>query len=155
MTPSLPLTPVRGQASWADGGHLNCALAWGGYAVPFDGGLLFGATHDRGREDLLVEAAGHGRNLAALAEVLPSIAKGLAPEALSGRAGVRAATPDRMPVAGPLGATGLYVLGGLGSRGFLTAPLLAEHVAAQICAAPSPLPEAGRRIVQPGRFAAP
>ena len=60
-----------------------------------------------------------------------------------------------MPVAGPLGATGLYVLGGLGSRGFLTAPLLAEHVAAQICAAPSPLPEAGRRIVQPGRFAAP
>uniref|UniRef100_UPI0025C0EA8C hypothetical protein n=1 Tax=Brevundimonas sp. TaxID=1871086 RepID=UPI0025C0EA8C len=36
-------------------------------------------------------------------------------------------------------AEGLYILGGLGSRGFCAAPLLAEHVAALATGAPSPL----------------
>jgi tRNA 5-methylaminomethyl-2-thiouridine biosynthesis bifunctional protein len=74
-------------------------------------------------------------------------------EDLSGRAGIRAATADRMPLAGALGE-GLYVLGGLGSRGFVTAPLLGEHIAAQVCGAPSPLPAEASRIVHPLRSAA-
>jgi tRNA 5-methylaminomethyl-2-thiouridine biosynthesis bifunctional protein len=56
-----------------------------------------------------------------------------------------------MPLAGALGESGLYVLGGLGSRGFTTAPLLGEHVAAVLCGAPSPLPADQQRIVDPGR----
>ena len=64
----------------------------------------------------------------------------------SGRASVRAATPDRLPIAGAIApglvAPGLYVLGGLGSRGFTLAPLLGEHVAALALGAPSPLPAA-------------
>jgi tRNA 5-methylaminomethyl-2-thiouridine biosynthesis bifunctional protein len=36
--------------------------------------------------------------------------------------------------------SGLHLLGGLGSRGFCTAPLLAENVAAEALGAPSPLP---------------
>ncbi len=153
LEPTLPLAHVRGQASWArTGARLNCALAWGGYAVPFDGGLLFGATHDREREDLQIEEGDHRRNLATLAEVLPDLARGLEPSGLFGRASVRAAAPDRMPLAGALGEEGLFILGGLGSRGFVTAPLLGEHVAAAICGAPSPMPKDGRSIVDPLRF---
>ena len=48
---------------------------------------------------------------------------------------MRATTPDRMPLAGQV-APGLFVLGGLGSRGFTAAPLLAEHIAALALARP-------------------
>jgi tRNA 5-methylaminomethyl-2-thiouridine biosynthesis bifunctional protein len=54
---------------------------------------------------------------------------------------VRATTPDRLPLAGAMpGVDGLFVLGGMGSRGFCVAPLLAEHVAALATGTPSPLP---------------
>ena len=152
LWPALPMQPVRGQASWARAEGPAKALAWGGYATPFGDHVLFGATHDRDREDIDVTPADHARNLKTLAEVLPQIASRLNLDALDGRAGVRAATPDRMPMAGALGAEGLYVLGGLGSRGFSTAPLLAEHIAALICGAPSPLPADVQRIIDPMRF---
>jgi tRNA 5-methylaminomethyl-2-thiouridine biosynthesis bifunctional protein len=57
-----------------------------------------------------------------------------------------------MPVAGRL-AEGLYVLGGLGSRGFTTAPLLAEHVAALITGTASPIPADLRALTSPDRLA--
>ena len=152
LWPALPLQPVRGQASWARVQGPAKALAWGGYAAPFGDQLLFGATHDRDRADIGVNQADHARNLKTLAEALPDIAGRLNPDALDGRAGVRAATPDRMPIAGALEGSGLYVLGGLGSRGFSTAPLLADHLAALICDAPSPLPADAQRIVDPTRF---
>ncbi|MDD3838016.1 MAG: FAD-dependent cmnm(5)s(2)U34 oxidoreductase, partial [Phenylobacterium sp.] len=63
-------------------------------------------------------------------------------------------TPDRLPLAGPApGAEGLFLLCGLGSRGFAFAPLLAEHVAAQVAGAPSPLPAPLAAVVDPERFA--
>ncbi|HEY4028892.1 MAG TPA: tRNA (5-methylaminomethyl-2-thiouridine)(34)-methyltransferase MnmD [Caulobacteraceae bacterium] len=133
-------TPVRGQASWVPGLELDHALAWGGYACPMDGGVLFGATHDRGRADIEVAAEDHARNLKTLAEGLPGLAATAEGLALQGRAAVRATTFDRMPAVGPLGEPCLYLLGGLGSRGFCTAPLLAEHLAAEVLGAPSPLP---------------
>ena len=67
---------------------------------------------------------------------------------------MRAATSDRMPLAGAVvQASGLYLLGGLGSRGFTTAPLTAEHVAALALGAPSPLPLDLQRLVDPARHA--
>jgi tRNA 5-methylaminomethyl-2-thiouridine biosynthesis bifunctional protein len=152
LLPSLPLQPVRGQASWAAGEGLTAPLAWGGYATPFDGGLLFGATHDRGDSDTQTTAADHQRNLATLAVAMPKLAATLDAESLGGRASIRAATPDRLPLAGAIGADGLFVLCGLGSRGFATAPLLGEHVAALVAGAPSPLPADVQRIVDPARF---
>ncbi|HUO22179.1 MAG TPA: FAD-dependent 5-carboxymethylaminomethyl-2-thiouridine(34) oxidoreductase MnmC [Caulobacteraceae bacterium] len=154
LWPTLPLQPVRGQASWAAGPALDFAVAWGGYAAPMPDGVLFGATHDRDRADAGVDPLDHLRNLKTLAEALPDLAAALDPASLGGRASVRAATPDRMPLAGSLGPEGLFVLAGLGSRGFVTAPLLAEHVAALMTGAPSPLPAEARRLVDPGRFAA-
>jgi tRNA 5-methylaminomethyl-2-thiouridine biosynthesis bifunctional protein len=132
--------PVRGQASWAEGLSLDHALAWGGYAAPFDGAVLFGATHDRGRVDSQVTAEDHARNLETLRDALPDLAEQAGARPLHGRAAIRATTFDRLPAAGIQDEPGLYLLGGLGSRGFCTAPLLAEHLVASALNLPSPLP---------------
>ena len=57
-----------------------------------------------------------------------------------------------MPLAGPPGLSGVYALGGFGSRGFSLAPLLAEHVAALLLGAPSPISVAAADLVSPERF---
>lgn len=147
----LPIGPVRGQASWTDAVTAPQAAAWGGYAVPTRNGLLFGATHDRGETATDVRAADHDRNRATLAAALPGLAARLGE--LEGRASVRATTPDHLPLAGEApGMAGVHVLGGLGSRGFCLAPLLAEHVAAQVLGRPSPLPAPLAELVAPDRF---
>ncbi|MBU2382999.1 MAG: FAD-dependent 5-carboxymethylaminomethyl-2-thiouridine(34) oxidoreductase MnmC, partial [Alphaproteobacteria bacterium] len=152
LSPALGLDPVRGQADWVDGLD-GPAVAWGGYAAPTADGLLFGATHDRGRTDLAVAAADSARNLATLAARLPRLASALARTgAPAARAAIRATTRDRLPVAGAL-APRVFVLGGLGSRGFALAPLLGEHVAALATGAPGPLPERLARRVSPSRLA--
>ncbi|MCR5878452.1 tRNA (5-methylaminomethyl-2-thiouridine)(34)-methyltransferase MnmD [Phenylobacterium sp. J367] len=152
--PCPPLTPVRGQASWATTRERVPAAAWGGYAVPTADGLLFGATHDRGETATEVRADDHARNRGTLAAALPALAARIADLPLEGRASVRATTADRLPLAGPAdgGPPGLFLLTGFGSRGFSWAPLLAEHVAAQALGAPSPLPEPLADLVDPARF---
>jgi len=151
----LPLTPVRGQASLAKGVWAPVATLFGAYVVPTREGVLFGATHDRGDESLRARRIDHQRNLGALARGLPELAARLAAIRLEARTGVRAATSDYLPVAGavPGAASGLFVLSGLGSRGFTLAPLLGEHLAALIAGAPSPLPGDLAALVDPARFA--
>jgi len=155
LAPGLPLAPVRGQATWTHGGERAGALAWGGYLAPTRDGVLFGATHDRGETGTELRPADQARNLATLAQILPDLAARLAGAPLAGRAAIRAVTPDRLPLAGPVpgGGADLHVLGGFGSRGFAHAPLLAEHVAALALGAPSPLPEPAQALVDPARFA--
>ena len=149
----LALQPVRGQASFAPSAEPPTPAAWGGYVIPTREGLLFGATHDRGQAGEALRAEDHLRNLASLAQKRPALAATLQPEGLEGRARVRASTPDRSPLAGPVpDASGLYVLGGLGGRGFCLAPLLAEHIAAQALAIASPLPAPLAQVVRPDRF---
>lgn len=146
----LPLRPVRGQATWVEGVTAPAA-AWGGYVLPTRQGLLFGATHDRDDQDLEIREADHARNLATLAAAFPELAARIEGRALHGRAAIRATTPDRLPYAGRTEA-GLSVLAGFGSRGFSLAPLLAEHVAALVVGAPSPLPEELANLVAPERI---
>jgi tRNA 5-methylaminomethyl-2-thiouridine biosynthesis bifunctional protein len=151
----LPLRAVRGQLSWSEEtAFTGTAAAWGGYAVPLRRGVLFGATHERDDWGEDRREADDRRNLAELAEGRPNLAARIAPQTLRSRAAVRAAAPDHLPLAGALaGAQGLYVLSGLGGRGFTLAPLLAEHVAAMATGAPSPLPERLAAVVDPARFA--
>ena len=153
FAPHLPLRPVRGQASFTDAAGPAAAAAWGGYVIPTLKGVLFGATHDRGQDSAELRPEDHARNLELLARGRPQLAETLRGLPLAGRAGVRAATPDHAPVAGAL-ADGLFVLSGLGGRGFVLAPLLAEHVAALASGAPSPLPAPLARAVDPGRLTA-
>lgn len=146
----LPLAPVRGQADWA-AGVTTAPVAWGGYVVPTGAGLLFGATHERGETDPVVSDAASQTNRTTLAGRLPGLAARVGET--ERRAAIRATTPDRMPMAGAIEARpGLYVLGGLGSRGFCHAPLLAQHVAALITGAASPLTAAAAARVSPRRF---
>lgn len=152
LRPALELRPVRGQANWTLAAA-GPAVAFGGYAIPMRGGLLFGATHDRGRTDREASAEDGTRNLATLAKGLPGLAARLSGQPLEARVGVRATTSDHLPLAGPLEEPGLFVLCGLGSRGFCLAPLLADHLAARIVGAPSPLPADLARLVEPVRFA--
>jgi tRNA 5-methylaminomethyl-2-thiouridine biosynthesis bifunctional protein len=152
LWPAAPLQTVRGQASWTRDATIAQAAAFGGYAIPTRDGLLFGATHDRDDEGEDLRAGDHARNLDLLAKGLPALAATLSGAALEGRARRRAATPDRMPMAGAApGLDGVFVLGGLGSRGFCTAPLLAEHVAALLVGQASPLPVDLAAAVDPDR----
>ncbi|MHB8529178.1 MAG: tRNA (5-methylaminomethyl-2-thiouridine)(34)-methyltransferase MnmD [Caulobacteraceae bacterium] len=152
LFPGLPLIAVRGQATLAPGLKAPLAAAFGGYVIPAAQGAIVGATHDRGEEQMAARAADEARNLAGLRGVLPGLAARLAGGPLRAWTGVRAATSDYLPIAGKLGP-GLFVLTGLGSRGFTLAPLLAEHVAAEALGAPSPLPARAVALVSPGRFA--
>ena len=149
-----PVLPVRGQASWATGPEAPRpdAAGWGGYIAPTADGFLFGATFRRGVTSTAVTDEDHQANLELLARARPALAGGLAGRPLRGRASVRATTRDHQPLAGPVpGTRGLYVLGGLGSRGLTWAPLLAEHVAAVAAGLASPLPRDLARLVDPGR----
>lgn len=154
FAPDLTLQPVRGQVSWAAGTAPSVGVSKGGYAIPTRDGVLFGATFDRDRTDEIPLADDDARNRALLAETLPVLAAAIAGRPLSSRASVRAATRDRLPLAGAVPERpGLFILAGLGSRGFCTAPLLAEHVAALALAEPSPLPDDLAAVVDPARFA--
>lgn len=150
----LAVRPIRGQADWVEADRPR-AQAWGGYVAPTADGFLFGATHDRGDMATDVRVGDRERNLATLAGWLPDLAERARKAPVHSRAAVRATTRDRLPLAGAVpGRPGLFVLGGLGSRGFCLAPLLAEHVAALVLDRPSPLPSGIARRIDPGRPAA-
>ncbi|MCX7553049.1 bifunctional tRNA (5-methylaminomethyl-2-thiouridine)(34)-methyltransferase MnmD/FAD-dependent 5-carboxymethylaminomethyl-2-thiouridine(34) oxidoreductase MnmC [Marinicella sp. S1101] len=99
-------------------------------------------------------------------------------EVIAGHAAIRATTADHLPLCGPIVdqaqfqadyhdlhhgrhwqdypeakvKKNLYVLNGLGSRGFTSAPLLAQHLCAMICAQPLPLEDDLCKIIHPNRF---
>lgn len=144
----VKLRAIRGQASIAAHPMQGPPTSWGGYLIPTDAGLLFGATHDRDDAGWDIRDADQQRNLDGLARHFPDLAASL--DQLSAVAGVRAATMDHQPLAGEL-RPGLSILTGLGGRGFALAPLLAEHVAARVLSQPSPLPRQLQRLVEPAR----
>jgi tRNA 5-methylaminomethyl-2-thiouridine biosynthesis bifunctional protein len=150
MLAGLPLRPIRGQVTTAALAPGVPPTSWGGYLIPTDDGLLFGATHGRGDDDSAPRAEDEARNLETLASRLPDLAARLAHCPLGNIAGVRAAAGDHQPIAGSL-ANGLYTLTALGGRGFTLAPLLAEHVAALAAGVPSPLSGLCAPIVDPLR----
>ncbi|MGB1036633.1 MAG: FAD-dependent oxidoreductase, partial [Candidatus Puniceispirillales bacterium] len=136
---------------------ITTPISSGGYlARAGDGRYALGASYQRmenahitGQTDqisLKAHADNYGRLPEALQNRIPYV-----PREWQGRKSLRATTPDRQPIAGAIGKS-LYVLGGLGSRGMVTAPLLAEALAAEICGEASPLDFAMRRAVDPYRF---
>ena len=81
----LPKTPVRNFEA---------------YVVPqLDGDILVGATREELRFDQVVTANGVNRMIDAAVLSYPGLAGA---EFVSGRSGVRPATPDGMPVLGPI-----------------------------------------------------
>jgi len=133
-----PLRFSQGQLTWAKpDARVKRTLTYGGYAVPLDDHILVGATHKRlgGPDRLILDPDDDAENLNKLHEALDIR---LEKSERASRRSVRVTTPDTLPVMDQLQA-GLWVLTGLGSRGFVFAPLLAEALVSQWVGAPSPL----------------
>ena len=141
------ISPSAGQVAVFSGTPPARPVTWGGYACAAPGGVLVGATHVKGAEAGPQAPAVAGFR-ADIADCLPDIALG---EVVAGWRGVRASTPDRLPVAGALGPRHV-ILSGLGSRGFAHAPLLAEDLASRLCGHAPALEAAGAAVLDPGRF---
>lgn len=177
----LPLYPVRGQVSHvpttARLSQLRTVLCYDGYLTPaHNGAHCIGASYGRNQTDLAYRADEQEQNRARLQACVPH-QRWPAEVDVSGaqaRVGVRCASRDHLPVAGPvvrLAAlvdhdvnapadqqsalplhAGLYVLGALGSRGLCSAPLCGELVASEICGDPLPLAADLLVALHPARY---
>ena len=132
----IPLRFSRGQLTWADA-ELEGPTSYGGYALPLKEGLLLGATHQRldGSDPFALKADDDAENLANL-ETFTGI-KAVKSNRPS-RASIRVTTADTLPLIDKV-EDKLWLFTGLGSRGFVFAPLLAEAIVSKICGDPLPI----------------
>ena len=177
----LPLYPVRGQVSHvpttAGLSQLKTVLCYDGYLTPaHNGAHCIGASYGRNQTDLAYRTDEQEQNRARLQACVPQ-QRWPAEVDVSGalaRIGVRCASRDHLPVAGPVARlaaladhdvnapadqqsalplhAGLYVLGALGSRGLCSAPLCGELVASEICGDPLPLAADLLEALHPARY---
>lgn len=177
----LPLYPVRGQVSHvpttAGLSQLKTVLCYDGYLTPaHNGAHCIGASYGRNQTDLAYRTDEQDQNRARLQACVPH-QRWPAEVDVSGaqaRVGVRCASRDHLPVAGPVARlaaladhdvhapadqqsalplhAGLYVLGALGSRGLCSAPLCGELVASEICGDPLPLAADLLEALHPARY---
>ena len=177
----LPLYPVRGQVSHvpttAGLSQLKTVLCYDGYLTPaHNGAHCIGASYGRNQTDLAYRTDEQEQNRARLQACVPQ-QRWPAEVDVSGaqaRVGVRCASRDHLPVAGPVARlaaladhdvnapadqqsalplhAGLYVLGALGSRGLCSAPLCGELVASEICGEPLPLAADLLEALHPARY---
>jgi len=151
----LALQAIRGQVSWGrhEPGTAGALPPFpvNGYgslapAVPLAeaGGLawVMGSSFERDNPLAETRPEDDRHNFSRLQTLLPETARALASQFEAGRvrswAGVRCATPGRMPALGPL-APGLWVCSGMGSRGLSFAALCGELLAARLHAEPLPV----------------
>lgn len=146
---------------------LPCVICADGYATPvIDGQMVVGASYERGDD-----THDKSSNLDRLRVICEPLAALCAASPSQDRRSTRSASLDRMPHVGrvldanqPLEPSisqihqmprhpRLWVLGGLGSRGFSSAPLGAEIIAAQMRGVVPPVGPRLLAAVDPVRFA--
>ena len=157
LCPTLPpLTVIRGQMSWLPAPeNTPClALGYGGYTVTFQNNLLLGSSFVRDDECTDIRLTEHDSNLALLKNSFPHLAEQLPPTTTwQGRVSLRALPRDSMPVVGAVPQMNdVFVLTGLGSKGFSFAPLCAELLAAQMLGEPLPMTDKLAAAIRPDRF---
>ncbi|MEH6636423.1 MAG: bifunctional tRNA (5-methylaminomethyl-2-thiouridine)(34)-methyltransferase MnmD/FAD-dependent 5-carboxymethylaminomethyl-2-thiouridine(34) oxidoreductase MnmC [Halioglobus sp.] len=182
----LPLQAIRGQTTLLPANQtfagLQSALCHEGYIAPARQGYhCIGATFDLHDDDHSLRAEDHRINLAKLATAVPAWNQALGeidPGQLAGRVGYRCASPDYLPMAGPVPdlaaflddyaplrknakqritrkgryIPGLYVTTAHGSRGLTSTPLTAELLGSMICNEAPPFSRELSRAVAPARF---
>ncbi|EKZ9487511.1 bifunctional tRNA (5-methylaminomethyl-2-thiouridine)(34)-methyltransferase MnmD/FAD-dependent 5-carboxymethylaminomethyl-2-thiouridine(34) oxidoreductase MnmC [Enterobacter hormaechei] len=160
---------------------LRQVLCYDGYLTPqnpSNGHHCIGASYHRGETDMQYREADQQQNRQRLVDCFPdaSWAKEVDVSEGQARCGVRCATRDHLPMAGNVpdyDATlevyqdladsketavsapvhpELFMLGGLGSRGLCSAPLLAEALAAQMSDEPVPLDRVTLAGLNPNRL---
>lgn len=185
QTRCLPLQAVRGQVSYlppqAPLSALKTVVCDQSYIIPpMQKTIVIGATFQRDDEDCGIRQQDHAFNFKQFLQcVEPSFSSTVqAALPVSGRAAVRAVSPDRMPVVGALPDDegyaadyadlskgrpdsayqesayhqGLYINTGHGSRGLTSCFLAANYLAAMINHSTSPLPLAMAERLHPARF---
>jgi tRNA 5-methylaminomethyl-2-thiouridine biosynthesis bifunctional protein len=149
--PGMPrLVAVRGQVSFlppATNRMLDIVVGGDGYVAPLPGGgHLIASTFEPDVQARDVRTADHASNLERAERMLPEFTTGVDATRLTGWAGVRAATADRLPACGaldtgadPHGNPACYLVTGLGARGLIWAPLCAEVLASRLEHEPNPV----------------
>ncbi|MDP2258843.1 MAG: FAD-dependent oxidoreductase [Caulobacter sp.] len=141
------LEPIKGHILRLSGGpDIGPVIRGDGiYIVPDPSGAIVGATMERRVDDRTIDAARVAALRAAAEALFPELAE------LEARAetGIRAATPDGLPMVGPSVTPDVLLAVGARRNGWLLAPLVAQVVAAYV-AGDDPGPFAAR--LDPRRF---
>jgi glycine oxidase len=139
------LAPIKGHIVRVKARTAGVVLrSQGIYAAP-GGSTVLGATMEAGRADAAVEAGKAEPLLCAGLKLFPALAGAPVEVAV----GVRAATPDGLPMVGAAEAGGVFLAVGSRRNGWLLAPLVAQVLAACVTGR-DPGPYAGR--LDPARF---
>ncbi|WP_447512375.1 FAD-dependent 5-carboxymethylaminomethyl-2-thiouridine(34) oxidoreductase MnmC [Acinetobacter pittii] len=153
------LKPIRGQVSWVDNTFaplpLNEAYSYGGYCMQLDASqMILGASFYPNREDQDVLPEDHVHNFELIHSVFPEYAEKLPPPSTwQGRASIRAQSLDYFPLVGKMQENSrIATFAGLGSKGFLFAPLCSEILVAQILGEACPVPDRLLQKLNPQRF---
>lgn len=178
QTAHFPLQPVRGQVSITPASSasrkLKSVLCTDGYISPsIEGFHCLGATFSPDDTGLDIRVADHMDNMATLQKISPELHQSFNADLLQGRAALRVATPDYLPLVGPVldadalmqnppkhynmppalpYLEGLYTNTGHGSKGITQAPLCAEILASAICGEPLPIASKTISALDPNRF---
>ena len=170
----LPRQAVAGQLSYArataQSRRLRCPVCFSAYVTPSFGDVhVLGASYRPNQSDRSIRAEERAATVATVAGLLPELVRDLGP-VVADRAAIRCASPDRLPMVGPLSgpelerlaeglagpapkrATGLFVTTAHGSRAAVTAPLSAELLVSQLLGEPPPCRDAVANAVAPRRF---
>jgi len=174
----LALEPVRGQMTFVNATavsqQLKTVICADGIICPaVDGQHSLGATFSPGEISTETRDEDHTANLAMLRRMAPELHQSLKIQPMTGRAALRCATSDYLPLLGQLlnsdvltakpprpnaspaslpWLEGLYVNTGHGSKGLVTAPLCAEILVSMICGEPAPVDAKLLAALDPNRF---
>jgi glycine oxidase len=130
LAPELKaLTPIKGQILRADRGPTTGPVIRGEgvYIAPGESPAI-GATMEAGRDDLTVDPSATDALRAAAIRLRPELAQAV----LTTEVGVRAATPDGLPLVGWSATPRVMLAVGARRNGWLLAPLVADLVAAYL-----------------------
>jgi glycine oxidase len=141
------LTPIKGHILRTDGPAYGGVVVRGegAYVTSAPGGLTLGATMQAGVNDLEIEAGQVAGLLEAGARLFPEVKAAR----VTAQTGVRAATPDGLPMVGRGRHRGVLLAVGARRNGWLLAPLVAKIITA--CVTEGELGPYAARL-DPGRF---
>lgn len=181
QTSYLPAKPIRGQmtaiSATKDSARLQIPLCAEGHVLPGKNGLhRFGATYELGVDNPELRSQDDIINLSRLEKTTPNIV--WSGQVKEHWAGIRASTPDYLPLVGQIAIKeefvsifsglasnskrwiahpgayykGLYACAGFGSRGLTAIPLCAEWLASSINNETGYLPRNIIQSLSPARF---
>ena len=123
------ITPIRGQIGITKQRLVDrVTRGTDAYVVPTDTGAMIGATMEAGRRDLAPDPA-TGQALLRAAKRLVGRSDIADMTAVTWQVGIRGATADGLPLAGPTGEAGLHLALAPRRNGWLLGPLVARVVA--------------------------